>query len=186
MTRTSTAISAAEAARLTGVDKSTITRAVKDGKFSAQKDINGRLVIEPAELFRVFAPVPLTAQTSNTEEMLSMDDDEDGDSADGKATSADTVSEAQRWRFDAVRRELEESRRERDKEQEERLRERRTADETIADLRRRLDSSEEERRKKDTQVTHLLTDQREKAVAKVEKMEKQTVWSLLGWGRRSA
>ncbi|WP_034998010.1 helix-turn-helix domain-containing protein [Beijerinckia mobilis] len=169
MTRTSTAISAAEAARLTGVDKSTITRAVKDGRFSAQKDINGRLIIEPAELFRVFPPLPLSELSSEPDEMQAfngIDADGDGDSISGSDALADAH---QRWRFEAVRRELEEMRRERDKEVEERSRERRSAEDTISDLRRRLDSSEEERRKKDTQVTHLLTDQREKAVAEAEK-----------------
>src|SRR5712691_8419967 len=40
----------------TGMDKSTISRAIKSGKLSATRQENGGYAIDPAELFRVFAP----------------------------------------------------------------------------------------------------------------------------------
>ena len=59
----------AEAAEATGLNRSTILRAVKSGKISGSKS-NGIWHVEPAELFRVFEPaqakpeaVPQLAQT---------------------------------------------------------------------------------------------------------------------------
>jgi len=47
-----------EAAKATGKSKTTIHRALKSGKISAAKTENGAYAIEPAELHRVFVPVP--------------------------------------------------------------------------------------------------------------------------------
>ena len=47
-----------EAAKATGKSKTTIHRALKSGKISAVKRDNGAYAIEPAELHRVFPPVP--------------------------------------------------------------------------------------------------------------------------------
>jgi hypothetical protein len=48
-----------QAAKETGLDKSTISRAIKSGRISAQrKDGSGGYEIDPAELFRVFPPAP--------------------------------------------------------------------------------------------------------------------------------
>ena len=47
-----------EAAKATGKSKTTIHRALKSGKVSAIKRENGAYAIEPAELHRVFPPVP--------------------------------------------------------------------------------------------------------------------------------
>ncbi len=47
-----------EAAQATGKRKTTIHRALKSGKISAVKRDNGAYAIEPAELHRVFPPVP--------------------------------------------------------------------------------------------------------------------------------
>ncbi len=173
--RTSTAISAAEAAKLTGVDKSTITRAVKDGKLSAYKDENGRLSIEPAELFRVFPHVseidaePVHQNTDASKRV-------GAENATKASMLSDAFIDAHHQRFVAVQRELEETRQQRDKEREERERERHTAGETISDLRRRLDAAEEERRKKDAQVTHLLTDQRDKAEKREAVLDERRWW----------
>lgn len=177
--RTGTALSAAEAARLTGVDKSTITRAVKDGKLSALKDENGRLSIEPAELFRVFpkAPEPDAASMHQTVDALSRIGVE---SAANSLESPDASTVAHQLRFEALHRELDEVRRGWDRERDERERERLTARETIDDLRTRLDASEEERRKKDAQVTHLLTDQREKAEASAAAAKRRWWWRRTG------
>ncbi len=47
-----------EAANAVGKAKSTIFKAIKDGVISSTRDERGRFVIEPAELHRVFPPVP--------------------------------------------------------------------------------------------------------------------------------
>lgn len=43
-----------QAAKEAGVAKSTISKAIKDGRISAEKFENGSYSIDPAELFRVF------------------------------------------------------------------------------------------------------------------------------------
>jgi hypothetical protein len=45
-----------QAAKETGLDKSTISRAIKSGRLSAQRKDGGGYEIDPAELFRVFSP----------------------------------------------------------------------------------------------------------------------------------
>jgi excisionase family DNA binding protein len=51
-------LSLREAAEQTGVSKSTIFRAIKSGRMSAQRDDDGNFLIDPAELFRVYPPKP--------------------------------------------------------------------------------------------------------------------------------
>ena len=46
-----------EAAKATGRNKTTIQRAIKNGKISAVKNDSGAYEIDPAELHRVFPPV---------------------------------------------------------------------------------------------------------------------------------
>ena len=46
-----------EAAEQTGKSKSTLTRAIRTGKLSAQRNEHGDYRVEPSELFRVFDPV---------------------------------------------------------------------------------------------------------------------------------
>jgi hypothetical protein len=48
--------SLATAAAACGVNKSTILRAIKNGKISATKDDNGQWQIQPAELHRTYPP----------------------------------------------------------------------------------------------------------------------------------
>lgn len=48
---------AGQAARAAGVATATITRALKSGKISGNKDENGSWAIDPAELHRIFPPV---------------------------------------------------------------------------------------------------------------------------------
>lgn len=59
-----------EAAKATGKSKTTIHRALKSGKISASKLDNGAYAIEPAELHRVFPPVPV----ERNEERLNRND----------------------------------------------------------------------------------------------------------------
>ena len=51
-----TTLSLREAAEQTGVSKSTIFRAIRAGKLSAGRTVDGNFEIDPAELFRVYAP----------------------------------------------------------------------------------------------------------------------------------
>lgn len=46
-----------EAAKATGVSKSTLSRAIKNGKISAEKQVGGSYSIDPAELHRVYPPI---------------------------------------------------------------------------------------------------------------------------------
>jgi hypothetical protein len=52
-------LSSASAA--TGVNRSTIWRCIKAGKLSGQRDAQGTWAIDPAELHRVFPPLPSAA-----------------------------------------------------------------------------------------------------------------------------
>ena len=45
-----------EAEKEVGVTKSTISRAIKDGRLSANRNEHGHYQIDPAELFRVYPP----------------------------------------------------------------------------------------------------------------------------------
>ena len=52
------------AAAATGVNRSTILRAIKAGRISAQRDETNGWQIDPAELHRVFPPLPSGATTA--------------------------------------------------------------------------------------------------------------------------
>jgi hypothetical protein len=52
-------ITLAEAAAACGMDKSTLRRAVRSGRISGVRDDLGVWRLEPAEVFRVFPPLPL-------------------------------------------------------------------------------------------------------------------------------
>ena len=47
------------AAKLTGLSKSSLSRAVKTGRLSATRDDAGSYQVDTSELFRVYAPAPL-------------------------------------------------------------------------------------------------------------------------------
>lgn len=51
-------ISAKEAAERTGMSKAGIVKALRTGKLSGTKNLNGEWEIEPVELFRVYTPLP--------------------------------------------------------------------------------------------------------------------------------
>lgn len=51
-------ISAKEAAERTGMSKAGIVKALRTGKLSGTKNLNGEWEIEPVELFRVYPPLP--------------------------------------------------------------------------------------------------------------------------------
>jgi len=57
-----------EAARQVTVTKSTLHRAINDGRLSANRDEQGHYQIDPAELFRVFEPVTRNTPSNNSEQ----------------------------------------------------------------------------------------------------------------------
>ena len=57
MSNTITSLSLADAATATGMNKSSILRAIKSGRISATRDELGQWRIEPGDLFRVYPAV---------------------------------------------------------------------------------------------------------------------------------
>ena len=64
-------LSASQAAKQTGKSIPTITRAIKSGKLSAEKQESGGFLIEASELFRVFPAV--TANSNDTPDTLGIE-----------------------------------------------------------------------------------------------------------------
>lgn len=50
-------ISLSDAAKLVGMSKNGIVKAIKNGKISGQKNIHGQWEVDPAELTRVYKPI---------------------------------------------------------------------------------------------------------------------------------
>lgn len=50
-----------QAAKATGISKPTLSRAIKSGKLSGKKQLDGSFLIDPAELHRVYPPVAATS-----------------------------------------------------------------------------------------------------------------------------
>ena len=129
---------AGNAAKVTGRNIATITRAIKSGKISARKDASGAWRIDPSELHRVFPALAQGLQKSKMQEdAIPLQD--------GKLSEDRTL-------LDEIA-----ALRERVRSQDQLLADR--ADQ-IADLRTRLDLEGEERRK----LAAILTDQRGIAV----------------------
>lgn len=55
-------LTVAESARATGKDRSTIHRHIKGGRLSADKDAQGRVVIDTSELLRVYGELRTDGQ----------------------------------------------------------------------------------------------------------------------------
>ena len=130
--------SLSDAAEATGKNKTTIQRAIKSGKISAQKGASGAYEIDPAELHRVFPPATAQRDAQPTQRN---DTQQEGNTH--RKSNLDRVIELEKEL--AVARERANGL-EAQKDQ--------MAD-TISDLRTRLDSSE-------GRVTALLTDNRPK------------------------
>ncbi len=56
-----------QAAKATGITKTTIAEAIKKGRISAVKDDSGRYQIDPAELHRVYDPVSIQDGKADTQ-----------------------------------------------------------------------------------------------------------------------
>lgn len=138
--------SLSEAAKATGKNKTTIQRAIKNGKISASKGDSGSYEIEPSELHRVFPPVAAQRDAQHRQS---------NDTQQGKFTSinSDLARVLELEKELAIAHERVNGL-EAHKEQ--------MAD-TINDLRKRLDSSE-------GRVTALLTDGRTKERSLLSRM----------------
>tara|TARA_R110001599_G_scaffold141828_2_gene322353 strand:- start:1199 stop:1633 length:435 start_codon:yes stop_codon:yes gene_type:complete len=138
--------SLSEAAKATGKNKTTIQRAIKNGKISAIKGDSGSYEIEPSELHRVFPPVAAQRDAQHRQS---------NDTQQGKSASInnDLARVLELERELAVAHERVNGL-EAHKEQ--------MAD-TINDLRKRLDNSE-------GRVTALLTDGRTKERSLLSRM----------------
>lgn len=110
-------LSLSAAAKEVGRSKSTLSRAIGQGRMSATRCDDGSYQIDPAELYRVFpTPVPQPAVLNTAQPALERDG--------------------------TLRMQLELAERERDRERQERSRERDQMQATIDDLRTRLDRAE--------------------------------------------
>ena len=56
------------AAKATGKDRATISRAIKKGKISARKNEQGQWAIDPAELHRVYPALPSSDSARNSDD----------------------------------------------------------------------------------------------------------------------
>jgi hypothetical protein len=128
-----------QAAQATGKSKMTIQRFIKKGVLSANKADSGEWAIDPSELHRVF---PLVSEKKGSDRLMLRGD-----------TPNDTS---------LLQREIEVQDEKIRHIEQQSERERHQLQSTIDDLRHRLDQSEEERRRAQTQLTALLTDQRQK------------------------
>lgn len=133
-------LSASQAAQAVGKSIPTITRAIKSGKISAERLLQGGYAIDPSELHRVW---PAVTKSDNMSGNMS-----------GHETPRETgMLEAE---IQMLREKIAEI-------EAERERERRQLSETVDDLRRRLDSEGVERRA----LMALITDQREKDLGRI-------------------
>lgn len=124
-----------QAAKAAGISRTTLDRHIKEGKLSVGKDGTGKIVIDVAELERVYNEVDINGTSQNV-------------SGEQNDTSNDNK---------AVQPELEILREYLDRLEADRERERCQLESVIADLRQDRDHWRQ-------QATALLTDQREKAV----------------------
>jgi chromosome segregation ATPase len=151
-----------EAARATGVSKSTLSRELKSGVISGSKDTKGRYQIEAAELHRVHPPLS-SAGTDGTDQKRSVK------RSATAGTDAGTASETHEINLLQVKLEAVEQR------LSDRDRELIHTQETVQDLRDRLDTAEQRRDEAVTKLTALIEDHRPEAA-------KRSLW---GWLRRS-
>ncbi len=155
-------ISAAEASRLTGKSKQAIINAIKLGKISAIKDLDGAWQIEPVELFRVYTP--LSTLDTKLDTTISQE-------LDGTSQALDTPSVATLQVEVRMLRELLDAKGDVIA----------AKDDTIADLRARLDVEQEERRR----LSMLLAAPQPELPVPVQPPppERPRSWSGVLWAR---
>ena len=151
-----------EAARATGVSKSTLSRELKSGVISGSKDAKGRYQIEAAELHRVHPPLS-SVGTAGTNQSRSVKRSATAGTDGGTAHETHEISLLQ-LKLEAAEQRL-----------ADRDRELTHTQETVQDLRDRLDTAEQRRDEAVTKLTALIEDHRPEAA-------KPSRW---GWLRRS-
>ena len=75
-------ISLSEAAKLVGMSKNGIVKAIKAGKVSGQKNVHGQWEVDPAELTRVYQP--LQSVSTNQNEPVRVSEPKENKSVDGE------------------------------------------------------------------------------------------------------
>ena len=131
-----------EAAKRAGVERTTLYRKLKKGDISAHSDPSGNKFIEASELLRVYPEADLAEEFATDGQQLQASGFQQRATANENSLLQREI-EVRDEKISALERERE--------------RERRDAQATIDDLRRRLDQEAEERRR----LTLMLTDQRE-------------------------
>lgn len=149
-----------QAAEATGKSKPTVLRAIQAGKISARRDdATQGWLIDPAELHRVYPPLPNDDTRTDTQHPKS-------DALKRDATVENAVETGVLRQEVALLREMLADRDKRVADKEE----------TIADLRQRLDREGEERRAAQLKLTALLTDQSEKPEMKAAPVSRRRSW----------
>lgn len=165
-----------EAARQVTVTKSTLHRAINDGRLSANRDEQGHYQIDPAELFRVFEPVARNSPSDDSEQSRDSHWDESERVAEHSGTPRNrSEDESIRW-FQQQIEELQEEQaelRKENQEKENRLSELRSAmaalpsPESVQAEKERLEREHNERleRQKETHAAMLAREQSQQAKA---------------------
>lgn len=125
------------AAKEAGVSKGTISKALKSGRLSGDRQEDGSFQIDASELFRVFPRKPVETQSGTAGKQP--ETVQRPIEAAGERSEVPTEMAVLRVELEAARAALRQ-------EREDRAQERETARETVDDLRRRLDTEQEERR----------------------------------------
>src|SRR3954462_227874 len=92
-------LSLREAAEQTGASKSTIFRAIRAGRLSAAKDDDGNFAIDPAELFRVYAPKSETVAPERPEKRPEGQDSIASDTVELRVRNAELEGEIKALRL---------------------------------------------------------------------------------------
>ena len=98
------AISLGQAARLTGLGKTTITRAIKSGRLSASRRDDGSYEIDPAELSRVYPFKPAEEASSETVAATSLVVQDETLALEAEIAGLKNVAELLREQLDETRR----------------------------------------------------------------------------------
>jgi hypothetical protein len=126
-------LSTGEAAAAVGMTKQGILAAIHKGRLSATRDNNGRYEVDPAELFRVYDPLPTNGNSAPTNGKTSLEA-----SGNETATTPEEPCESGRQQMALLREMLA------------------MQDDVIADLRTRLDMATEENQRLAAVVTSQL------------------------------
>lgn len=171
-----------EAARQVTVTKSTLHRAIHDGRLSANRDDQGHYQIDPAELFRVFDPVNRNEPSNDEGRERNTDRDDAEQAVEHSGTPRNRASDdSTRWfqqQIEELQEETAELRKE-NEEKDERLTELRLAmsalpsPESVQAEKERLEQEHQQQleRQRETHATMLAREKTQQA--KIIAQEKQ-------------